>query len=655
MIIGSSKDLNEEINRYKSILNGLEGDEEDISVALDSIDREDGGMMDKCSDWKELYRIYGEVEAISNENDLTNIITRYNILESCRGIINKKVDFNTKKEKLRIAIKKMMAGKIKYIKYKLQEELDEWPETKRQDMEETFDNTQALLDEGAQELENNAKAIYNEMWDQYKELQNEIKNPNSNPSSSYIEEELQYLGYMFALSCEYALKAKLLPTITERVKERLKEKFSGDEEKRKAFHAIILNNTDPALYFKILTGELSPTDENAIRVTVAPIFKGKSQDKRSPQYITNKIDKFITDLNRISLRGQYGHDINKMMKSITDTELENWKQTIPNFNSILDQENVTGAFRIGRYDKGLPNTVFLAGLASVLNGAGMQYTTSLGTDSLGTDWDRECENRGFVGNKDKSGFRKNGDKVFTKIGPKLEIWETLNEMEKKRLGWQMGLGCEYYIKSLLPIEDNIFTVRPNDATKEIISKFSDEQKNEFVKAFIAGDGQKQSTIIGTVAGNCTIPHQEIYEGIVKNTHNLMVLINGLDQQTRKSIIKKLRKKKLRKKKWNIINSGRDKTISLDSSVADAFEKGRYGLTGYQPDIENLSILLEACQEIASKEQNIMQQSQSRSSGTTVTATSIALADNIRGLTTTLVSKCRELLRNISKEIKGKEK
>ena len=637
MIIGSSKDLNEEINRYKSILNGLEGDEEDISVALDRIDGEDRGMMDRCSGWKELYKIYREVEVISNENDLTNIITHNKnneILKSCRKIIKENVDFNEKKEKLRSAIKSMMATQIKYIKDKLQEELDEWPETNRQVMKKTFDNTQVLLDEGVKELDSNAKAIYQEAWEQYKALQDEIKNLNSKLSSRDIYEELQYLGYMFALSCEYALKAKLLPTITERVK----LKFPKDKEKRQAFHAIILNNPD--LYFKILTGELSPTDERTIRANVECFFEGLPQDK------TNKIDNFITDLNGISLRGQYGHDINEMMKSITDTELENWKQTIPNFNSILDQENVKGAFPIGRYDRGLPNTVFLAKLANVLNGDEMQDT------SLGKYWDRKCY-KGFRGNKDKSGFRRNGDKVSTKINSKWGKRESLNEREKKRLGWQMGLGCEYYLKSLLPIQDSIFTRRSNNANKEIISKFSDEQKNEFVKAYIAGDMQKQNKIIGAVAGNCTIPNQEIYEGIVINTHNLMVLINGLDQQTRKLIIEEANKQG-----YDIEDQNNPGTVLLDSSVADAFEKGRYGLTdrftGYKPDIEKLHILLEASQQVINRGQNTTQQSQSGSSGTTVTATSIAQAANAKALTTTQVCGGQKTIEDISERNKEKD-
>ena len=642
MVFGDIEDL-EEADNMRRLLNEYNGD---IMAFYKHLENFNGESDLSIVLLKEMCELYKKLEEINDDKKLEEIINEY-IGEDNFKFLNVRSskeykdnpDIEVKRGILKNKIENRMNREISKLGKKTPTNIPEGDIVKN-----NLISVDKKLQDGVQTLSENAQLVYEETWQQYQKLQSEIKNPNSNLSQDDIHEELQYLGWRFALACEYALKSELLPNLTKRAK----DVFTGNTEGK--FYSILSNEKGADLYFKILVGEEEEKDLKEIE----DILESYVRDKKGGNYqLTNsdKIDikNFIdNNLTGISIKKVYGHQIDKMLKDSEKTqsitELKNWINSNPNFMTDLENKNVSKAFIKGRYDTGLPNTVFLAKLSNILIGDRISDT---GLDSY---WDNICQTEGFIDEIDRTEFRKHGDKLYDKISQKDRT--EMNENEKRLLGCQCCLACEYYLKSLLP-KNNLKNDTDKEELKVLNRSMTEEDKKKFIKASNNGDVSTQNQIIDAYLSNCTLDNTKIKNTIVESSHNLEILINGLDSQTRETILKNLN---IDGEKIKIDANG---MIELDSEIADAFEKGRYGLTGYKPDdglyslLENIRNTVmekvnqqkeansdtEGTEQVEQQETRIQEQPQpeNANSNNTVSKKDIARADNEKSLTTSEVN------------------
>ena len=222
----------------------------------------------------------------------------------------------------------------------------------------------------------------------------------------------------------------------------------------------------------------------------------------------------------------------------------------------------------------------------------------------------------FDGGTDTKFYIERSDREFNKLLPRYEKIKgdtSVSDDEKRRLGSEMGFVCEIYLKSLAPKINNNKEYRAlND------KKISDEELCKLLKISsqeiqdiqrranqnldLTDDQKALYKIYVKYIGIYNLKHpnnqkpssvtdftdelpniqNEIRFIAFNRRHNLELLINSLEPEVRNVLLSK---------NINGITVDSNGMATIDSTIADAFDNGKYGVTNYQPDIDGIFNLL----------------------------------------------------------------
>lgn len=222
----------------------------------------------------------------------------------------------------------------------------------------------------------------------------------------------------------------------------------------------------------------------------------------------------------------------------------------------------------------------------------------------------------FDGGTDTKFYIERSDREFNKLLPRYEKIKgdtSVSDDEKRRLGSEMGFVCEIYLKSLAPKINNNKEYRAlNDkkisdeelckllkiSSQEIQDiqrranqnlDLTDDQKALY-KIYVKYIGiynlkhpnnQKPSSVTDFTDELPNIQKQIRFIAFNRR-HNLELLINSLEPEVRNVLLSK---------NINGITVDSNGMATIDSTIADAFDNGKYGVTNYQPDIDGIFNLL----------------------------------------------------------------